>query len=55
MTYQELKEKLEQLTEEQLLSDVIVFDTNEQDFVYGIEFVISPSKTPKVNHPYFIY
>ena len=56
MTYKELKEKLDKLTEEQLMTDVTIFDTVERQFYGGIDFGITDeSDVLDAGHPYFIY
>ena len=56
MTYQELKDKLDELTEEQLSMEMLVYDTIEDEFVNGLIFYDKlPSDNSLIEHPYFVY
>lgn len=57
MTYQELKEKLEKFTTEQLNMDVTVFDTNMDEF-FPVLQVRETGNTADVldpHHPYLAF
>jgi len=55
MTYKELLQQLQQLNEEQLNSDVCIWDSYENDEFYqqGVEFVFASeeSEVLAVDHP----
>jgi len=54
MTFRELKENLDSLSDEQLDCDLTVYDPNEQEF-YGANLDLSTTEESDVldkNHPY---